>query len=84
MSKCRRDCRSRGRTWPEDAESSPGCEYILITKHSRVKQAEEMLGVKSLTEEVEELLKPENCPFYEPGRRGKRRTNPVTWEEQDA
>ena len=79
--RCERPCRYRGNGWPD--ASTNGCDYILITKHSRVKAAMELCGTQELTKEVRELLDPRHCPFFDPRPRGKRRTNPVTWEEQN-
>ena len=60
------------------------CEYLRYTGRSRLKEAMQMLGVNRLTEEVEELLRPKNCPFFDSGPRRRRRTNPVTGVVRDA
>ena len=78
---CERRCRYRGNGWPD--ASSNGCDYALITKHSRLKIIMDRLGTDKLTPEVHELMKPANCPFFERGERKKTRTGPVNWEERD-
>lgn len=45
-----------------------GCAYIQITGHSRLKEAYQRLGVNTVTEEVHEELKPENCRHYQKGK----------------
>ena len=43
------------------------CAYILITGHSRLKDAYRRLGVKELTKEVRKALEPANCRCYRKG-----------------
>lgn len=45
----------------------PSCAYLLLTGHSRVKAAYKRLGVKEMTDEVREALKPANCRQFKKG-----------------
>lgn len=65
MSRCL-SCAFRGEHRTGDPRR-PGCAYILITGHSRLKEAYRRLGVKNLTDEVREALKPANCRCFRKG-----------------
>ena len=73
-----------------------GCGFIQITGHSRLKEAYQRLGVNTVTEEVHEAMRPENCTHYQkgtpkrtadrdivlPGSRPKnKQTMPTVWPE---
>ena len=62
-------CRFRGSDSTDNRSYANGCDYLSMTGHSRVKGVYQMLGVKRLTKEARELLRPENCPFFEKGKR---------------
>lgn len=64
-------CRFRGTDSTENRSYTNGCDYMSMTGHSRVKGVYQMLGVKQLTKEAREMLRPENCPFFEAGKRGR-------------
>lgn len=66
---CQRNCRYRMRG--DFERLLGGCDYISMTRRSRVKKVYETLGVRTLTKEALALLAPENCPCYEPGERGR-------------
>lgn len=57
---CRRRCRFRG--------SDGCCYYHRIMGETRLVQLYKRLGVKALTDEVRELLRPKNCGFFEAGK----------------
>ena len=65
MSRCE-ECAYRGEIRTGDVERT-SCAYILITGHSRLKDAYRRLGVKELTKEVRKALEPENCRCYRKG-----------------
>ena len=65
MSRCE-GCAYRGEIRTGDA-ARPSCAYILITGHSRLKEAYRRLGVKELTKEVRKALEPANCRCYRKG-----------------
>ncbi len=63
--RCRRACKYRCGygLWPN------GCDYLGITGKSRLKAVYERLGVERLNAKrlaKEPLLRPENCPVFEP------------------
>lgn len=58
----RADCRLGGL-------ARPGCNHLMITGISRLREVYRRLGVDRITDEVREALRPENCVFY---RRGER------------
>ncbi len=62
-------CRFRGSDSTDNRSYTNGCDYLSMTGHSRVKSVYQILGVKRLTKEARELLLPENCPFFEKGKR---------------
>ena len=69
MSNCQGRCLTcayRGEIRTGDVERT-SCAYILITGHSRLKEAYRRLGVKELTKEVREALEPANCRCYRKG-----------------
>ena len=57
---CRRRCRFRG--------SDGCCYYHMIMGKTRLVQLYKLIGAKTLTDEVRELLRPKNCGFFEPGK----------------
>lgn len=57
---CRRRCRFRG--------SDGCCYYHTIMGATRLAQLYKRLGVKTLTDEVREQLRPKNCGFFEAGK----------------
>ncbi len=59
-------CAYRGEIRTGDVERT-SCAYILITGHSRLKEAYRRLGVKELTKEVRKALEPANCRCYRKG-----------------
>lgn len=82
------------------AESNYGysgsCSYIQITGESRLKKVYKRLGVKEITDEVREAMKPENCRQYIRGPQAivcdknialpgsmpkKKQTIPTVWPE---
>ena len=65
MSRCE-ECAYRGEIRTGDVERT-SCAYILITGHSRLKDAYRRLGVKELTKEVRKALEPANCRCYRKG-----------------
>lgn len=62
-------CRFRGSDSTDNRSYTNGCDYMSMTGRSRVKGVYQMLGVKRLTKEAQELLRPKNCPFFESGKR---------------
>lgn len=65
---CMRPCKYRG-----SAERGGGCEYLCMTGKSRLKAVYDTLGVERLSAEQlrkELLLRPKNCPVFEPRPRG--------------
>ena len=64
-------CRFRGLDSTDNRSYTNGCDYMSMTGNSRLKGVYQMLGVKRLTKEAQELLRPENCPFFEKGKRGQ-------------
>lgn len=68
MSGCARPCRYRGH---DAGEWCNGCDYMGMTHKSRLVQVYSRLGVKTLTREARRMLEPRNCPFFEPGERGR-------------
>ena len=69
MSDCQGRCPScmyQGEMHTGD-RARPSCAYILITGHSRLKEAYRRLGVKELTKEVRKALEPANCRCYRKG-----------------
>lgn len=60
------ECAYQGELHTGD-RARPSCAYILITGHSRLKEAYRRLGVKELTKEVREALEPANCRCYRKG-----------------
>ena len=71
MSRCL-SCAFRGEHRTGDPRR-PGCAYIQITGHSRLKAVYESLGEDHMTKEARAAMEPENCLVY---RKGKRRTVP--------
>lgn len=64
-------CRYRGADSVDNRQYGNGCDYMSMTHKSRLAQVYKQLGVWRLTPEVQSLLKPENCPFFEKGSRGR-------------
>lgn len=51
-----------------------GCDYLGMTGRSRLKIIYDMLGVERLSDEQlrrEPLLRPRNCPVFEPRPKGR-------------
>lgn len=71
MSRCL-SCAWRGEHHTGDPRR-PGCAYIQITGHSRLKAVYESLGVDHMTKEARAAMEPENCLVY---RRGTKRVLP--------
>lgn len=67
MATCTRNCKYHA--GPDARHNMDnGCEFISFTHHSRLKVAYKTRGVWHLTKEVQELLRPENCPCFEEGK----------------
>lgn len=71
MASCKRNCKYRTAK-DTVAKDGQGCAYIQVTGRSRLAAIYEQLGVDHMTPEAEELLRPENCPFYKKGKRVSR------------
>lgn len=71
---CKRGCLYSHTAWSWACDAH-GCAYLDLTGHSRVKAVYMQLGVKEMTPEARELLKPENCPCFVPAP-GKKKREP--------
>lgn len=72
MSRARRSC-TRACKYRSCAEHGGGCDYLGMTGKSRLKAVYDILGVERLNAEQlrkEPLLRPKNCPVFEPRPRG--------------
>lgn len=72
MSKQRKSC-ARACKYRCSPERGGGCDYLGMTGKSRLKAVYDLLGVERLTErqlQKEPLLRPKNCPVFEPRPRG--------------
>lgn len=64
-----------------------GCEYSALNGgKTRLAQVYKRLGVRTLTKEAAELMRGENCPFFESGELPRRRPqiSTRTWDTQKA